>query len=352
MNAAVFVMRVVLGGLLVVTGALKVGHAPDLAAAIAGFRLLPAGAVGPLALALPFFELLLGGYLVAGLFTRTAGYRGSRSVRHLRGRDRLGRHPPHSRELRVLRAARYRRCRLAARRIRSRARAPKRVRRVSCSRNSRHRSETTTPMNQRSLTIITVVIVLLIAAGAGGWYYLHPSKQLQTASQSPVIGKATLGATAPEFVVATTSGLFDLEKTDKPVFLEIFATWCPHCQRETAVIDKLYAKYQSQMDFVGVSGSDTAMDGTSAASQNDVLAWIQKFDVKYPVAYDPLTARLRRPLSSRRFPDHRGDRQIEDDRVSQQRRDRLRRVSRRYRESTAVARRRTAFLTSSAGAAE
>ena len=72
MNAAVFVMRVVLGGLLVVTGALKVGHAPDLAAAIAGFRLLPAGAVGPLALALPFFELLLGGYLVVGLFTRTA----------------------------------------------------------------------------------------------------------------------------------------------------------------------------------------------------------------------------------------------------------------------------------------
>ena len=54
------------------TGALKVGHAPDLAAAIAGFRLLPAGAVGPLALALPFFELLLGGYLVAGLFTRAA----------------------------------------------------------------------------------------------------------------------------------------------------------------------------------------------------------------------------------------------------------------------------------------
>ena len=72
MNAAVFVMRVLLGGLLLATGALKVGHAPDLAAAIAGFRLLPAGAVGPLALALPFFELLLGGYLVIGLFTRTA----------------------------------------------------------------------------------------------------------------------------------------------------------------------------------------------------------------------------------------------------------------------------------------
>ena len=70
MNATVFVVRVLVGGLLLVTGALKVGHATDLAAAIAGFRLLPAAAVGPLALALPFFELLLGAYLVAGLFTR------------------------------------------------------------------------------------------------------------------------------------------------------------------------------------------------------------------------------------------------------------------------------------------
>jgi uncharacterized membrane protein YphA (DoxX/SURF4 family) len=72
MNAAVFVVRVLLGGLLLVTGALKLGHAPDLAAAIAGFRLLPSLVIAPLALALPILELVLGGYLVAGLFTRAA----------------------------------------------------------------------------------------------------------------------------------------------------------------------------------------------------------------------------------------------------------------------------------------
>jgi uncharacterized membrane protein YphA (DoxX/SURF4 family) len=72
MNVAVFVVRVLLGGLLLTTGALKVGHAPELAAAIAGFRLLPSLVVGPMALALPFLELLLGAYLVAGLFTRVA----------------------------------------------------------------------------------------------------------------------------------------------------------------------------------------------------------------------------------------------------------------------------------------
>lgn len=70
MDTAVLVIRILLGGLLVVSGALKVGHPTDLAASIAGFRLLPPAVVGPLALALPYVELLLGAYLIAGLFTR------------------------------------------------------------------------------------------------------------------------------------------------------------------------------------------------------------------------------------------------------------------------------------------
>jgi len=39
---------------------------------MAGFRLLPPVAIGPLALGLPFFEMLLGFYLIVGLFTRIA----------------------------------------------------------------------------------------------------------------------------------------------------------------------------------------------------------------------------------------------------------------------------------------
>ncbi len=54
-------------------GALKVMHADALAAAIAGYRLLPPGAVAPIAVALPPLELIFGFYLVAGLFTRVAG---------------------------------------------------------------------------------------------------------------------------------------------------------------------------------------------------------------------------------------------------------------------------------------
>ncbi|MEO6836594.1 MAG: MauE/DoxX family redox-associated membrane protein [Candidatus Tumulicola sp.] len=72
MNATVFVIRIVVGGLLVVAGSLKIGHPVELAAAIAGFRLLAPLAIGPLALALPYLEVLLGGYLIVGLFARVA----------------------------------------------------------------------------------------------------------------------------------------------------------------------------------------------------------------------------------------------------------------------------------------
>ena len=67
-----FALRLLLGTLFVAAGVLKAGHFNELAAAIAGFRVLPEAIVGPLAVLLPFFEIGLGAYLVAGLFTRGA----------------------------------------------------------------------------------------------------------------------------------------------------------------------------------------------------------------------------------------------------------------------------------------
>ncbi|HTX56501.1 MAG TPA: MauE/DoxX family redox-associated membrane protein [Candidatus Acidoferrales bacterium] len=69
---AVTIARLLLGGLLIVTGSLKLPHPDALAAAIAGFRLLPPSIVAPLAVVLPAFEVLLGLYVLLGLFTRIA----------------------------------------------------------------------------------------------------------------------------------------------------------------------------------------------------------------------------------------------------------------------------------------
>jgi uncharacterized membrane protein YphA (DoxX/SURF4 family) len=74
MPAIVLVLRVALGVTLVVAGAVKIPHPEQLAAAIAGFRLLPAAVTAPLAIALPYFEVMLGLYLAIGLFTRIAAW--------------------------------------------------------------------------------------------------------------------------------------------------------------------------------------------------------------------------------------------------------------------------------------
>jgi putative oxidoreductase len=61
-------VRIVLGGLFIVAGILKIGHAADLASAITAFQTgLPPPVVAAMALALPPAEILLGIYLVAGL---------------------------------------------------------------------------------------------------------------------------------------------------------------------------------------------------------------------------------------------------------------------------------------------
>ncbi len=75
MDYIIFALRLLLGGLLLFAGILKAHDGPAAtAAAVAGYRILPAMLVAPLGVALPYFEILLGAYLVGGLFTRIAAY--------------------------------------------------------------------------------------------------------------------------------------------------------------------------------------------------------------------------------------------------------------------------------------
>ncbi len=71
MAGLIFGLRLALGALLLVAGVLKAHDGPTASVAtVAGYRILPQALVTPLGIALPYLEILLGGYLVAGLFTR------------------------------------------------------------------------------------------------------------------------------------------------------------------------------------------------------------------------------------------------------------------------------------------
>jgi thiol-disulfide isomerase/thioredoxin len=138
-----------------------------------------------------------------------------------------------------------------------------------------------------SLGVLAVVVIVAVSLS---------SRVPQSATNAAAPAQLSVGQKAPTFTVSTTAGPFDLAKAGgKPTLLEVFATWCPHCQRETAVLNDLYAKYKGKVNFVAVSGSEYDMGGPPGEnpgtpqpeSQADVVNFMTKFNVTYPIAFDP-----------------------------------------------------------------
>ena len=66
------VLRLVLGGVMLTAGALKLGHLETSARAVRAYQLLPFDVAGYVGYALPVLEVAVGVLLVLGLFTRAA----------------------------------------------------------------------------------------------------------------------------------------------------------------------------------------------------------------------------------------------------------------------------------------
>jgi uncharacterized membrane protein YphA (DoxX/SURF4 family) len=64
------VLRLILGGVVLAAGALKIGHLETSARAVRAYQLLPYDLAGQLGYALPIVEVAVGTLLVLGLFTR------------------------------------------------------------------------------------------------------------------------------------------------------------------------------------------------------------------------------------------------------------------------------------------
>jgi thiol-disulfide isomerase/thioredoxin len=135
----------------------------------------------------------------------------------------------------------------------------------------------------RTTIIYATIAVLAIAAIVAVALANRVPKAAQTVNPSTTLA---VGQTAPEFSVNTNAGPFDLATVSSPVFLEVFATWCPHCQHEVPIVDALAHKYAGQVAFVGVTGSPYGLDGSSPENQADVNDWVAKLGVTYPVAFD------------------------------------------------------------------
>src|SRR5579863_6755554 len=91
---------------------------------------------------------------------------------------------------------------------------------------------------RRNVVIIATLTVLALAAIVAISYF---NRAPQAASTAPINAAVKVGDKAPDFTLSTTGGPFELNKdgASKPTLLEVFATWCPHCQREAPLLSGL-----------------------------------------------------------------------------------------------------------------
>lgn len=152
---------------------------------------------------------------------------------------------------------------------------------------SRAVSRKSPPDRRKLIGIITVAVIVVGAIVVVGLYSRPNNVIPQSATKAVGSANLKVGQTAPEFTAQTNAGTFDLSSVQTPVLLEVFATWCPHCQHETVILNDLATKYQGKVAIVAVSGSAQDMTGQGAESQSDVNTFGATFNVRYPIAYDP-----------------------------------------------------------------
>jgi cytochrome c biogenesis protein CcmG, thiol:disulfide interchange protein DsbE len=141
--------------------------------------------------------------------------------------------------------------------------------------------------------IAGVLVIIAITVYAVTQSHKLPSAAVEPNALPSVPPPIKVGARAPAFSVQTPLGAVSNDTfAGKPYMLELFATWCPHCQRMTTVLRSLRAKLpESRFGMVSVTGSPYAAGSTQGApvaeNQADVDAFDKYFNVTWLSVYDP-----------------------------------------------------------------
>lgn len=116
---------------------------------------------------------------------------------------------------------------------------------------------------KRIRRLLGIVVGLLLLATACG----------STASSD----SATASGEAPAELAETDQAAL-AARSDKPIVLNFFASWCPSCVAELPDFEQAHQEFADQVDFVGVANRDRP---------SDALALIEQTGVTYDVLGDP-----------------------------------------------------------------
>lgn len=134
---------------------------------------------------------------------------------------------------------------------------------------------------------LAVLAAAVIAIAVYAWIRGHAVSGAAVTAFPTMPPPAKVGSRAIPFEVDTPAGPFlSTSLAGKPYLLEIFATWCPHCQRETQVLRALRASVRtSQLAMLSVSGSPLGAASTAGNNVPESQADIDAFDAHFGVSW-------------------------------------------------------------------
>jgi len=157
--------------------------------------------------------------------------------------------------------------------------------------------QTNAPNNKMSGGTIAAIVMVIAMIGIIAYAVVQRNAQVSGAAVAPDATQsmpppAKVGSLAPEFSVAARGGAITSQSlAGKPYLLEIFATWCPHCQRMTTVLRDVRKQFPPER-FAMVSitgspiGSQSTPDKIVPEDQADVDAFDAQYKVTWPSAFD------------------------------------------------------------------
>lgn len=134
------------------------------------------------------------------------------------------------------------------------------------------------------VTGLVVVIAIAISVfagnrlggGSGAGTGATVGQVTETAAGGAAPGMLSTGTSAPnlQWTLGGQAGSLAAER-GHPVLLAFVATWCPHCQAEVAVLNKVQQRFAGQgLKVIGVTASPNGIDGRSRASLGDTELFV------------------------------------------------------------------------------
>src|ERR1700694_4236944 len=151
--------------------------------------------------------------------------------------------------------------------------------------------QTPVPKKWRGSTLVSAIVAALAVLGiiAYAWHSHNsvPGAAVATDVQPTFPPLAKVGSQAsPLTLKAPLDTITSASLATKPYLLEIFATWCPHCQRMTKVLRAIRARVpESRLAMLSVTGSPYAANSTPDNLVSENQDDVNKFDTTYGITW-------------------------------------------------------------------